>query len=175
MGSPAPSGNPASTGERALEILRIGLGFIWALNLLFIVLPSAGYWGSFSSVAASFGSSTPGGPGLANFVAAHSLFFAWLIAVATAYLAVAFLLGFTTRLACVVGVVSSAFFLWTQYTTTFAFPGGTDVGPHPLYLAMYIILFAGGAGRYWSVDRRLWSSGKTVLRKLGRWVAGPPP
>jgi uncharacterized membrane protein YphA (DoxX/SURF4 family) len=175
MGLPTAAVHPMSNADRAIEILRVGLGLIWALNLLFIVLPSADYWGSFSSVAASFGSSTPGGPGLADFVAAHALFFAWLIAVATAYLAVAFLLGFTTRLACVVGTVASAFFLWTQYTTTFSFPGGTDVGPHPLYLAMYIILFAGGAGRFWSVDRRLWMSGKAVLRRLGRWVAGPPP
>jgi len=164
-----------SSGDRAIETLRIGLGVIWALNLLFIVIPAADYWGSFSSVAASFGSSTPGGPGLADFIAAHPLFFAWLIAVATAYLAVAFLLGFTTRLACVVGMIASAFFLWTQYTTTFAFPGGTDVGPHPLYLAMYVILLVGGAGRFWSVDRRLWRSGKTILRRLGRWVAAPLP
>jgi len=173
MESPAAVASPMTPGERAIEVLRIGLGLIWSLNLLFIVLPSADYWGSFSTVAASFGSSTPGGPGFANFVAAHPLLFAWSIAVATAYLAVAFLLGFTTRLACVIGTVASAFFLWTQYTTTFAFPGGTDVGPHPLYLAMYVILFVGGAGRYWSVDRKLWKSGKAILRKFGRWVAGP--
>src|SRR5271157_2690431 len=132
MESPATPGNPMSSGERAVEVLRIGLGIIWALNLLFI-------------------------------------------AIATGYLAVAFLVGFTTRLACVIGTVASAFFLWTQYTTTFAFPGETDVGPHPLYLAMYVILLVGGAGRYWSVDRRLWRSGRTILRKLGRWVAGPRP
>ena len=174
MATPGVPDRSISPGERAIEALRIGLGVIWSLNLLFIVLPQADYWESFSSVAASFGASTPGGPGFAEFVAAHPLFFAWLIAVATAYLAVAFLLGLTTRLACVVGIVASAFFLWTQYTTTFAFPGGTDVGPHPLYLAIEVILLVAGAGRYWSLDRRIWRSRHAVLHALGRWVAAPP-
>jgi len=164
-----------SQGEQAIEILRIGLGVIWALNLLFIVVPSSDYWGSFPAVAASFGASTPGGPGFANFVAAHSLLFAWVIAIATTYLAIALLFGLTTRLACIVGIIASAVFFWTQYSTTFAFPGGTDVGPHPLYIVMSVILLLGGAGRYWSLDRWFWKSGRSAVHRLGRWVAGPPP
>jgi uncharacterized membrane protein YphA (DoxX/SURF4 family) len=175
MASTSSPGARISQGERAIEILRIGLGVIWGLNLLFIVVPASDYWGTFTSIAASFGASTPGGPGFANYVASHSLFFAWTIAIATAYLAVAFVAGVTTRLACVVGIVASAIFLWTQYTTTFSFPGGTDVGPHPLYIVMSLILLLGGAGRYWSVDQRLWRTGRVTLRKIGRWVAGPPP
>lgn len=173
--SVAPS-SPPDRSSRALEVLRIALGAIWTLNLLFIVLPTAGYWGSFSSAAAGFGASTPGGPGFANYVAAHASLFAWLIALATGYLAVSFLLGFTTRLACVVGVAASALFLWTQYSSTFAFPGGTDVGPHPLYLAIYLVLLLGGAGRYWSVDGKMWmwTEGKRALDRTGRWVAAPP-
>jgi len=173
-GSPAPS-TGISEGERAIEILRVGLGVVWVLNLLFIVVPASDYWGSFPAVAASFGASTPGGPGFASYVAAHSLLFAWIIAIATAYLAVAFLFGVTTRLACIVGIMASAIFLWTQYSTTFAFPGGTDVGPHPLYIVMSVILLLGGAGRYWSLDRWFWRSKRSVIQRLGRWVAGPPP
>jgi uncharacterized membrane protein YphA (DoxX/SURF4 family) len=175
MGAKSTPDSRISQVEQAIEILRIGLGVIWGLNLLFIVVPASDYWASFSSVAGSFGASTPGGPGFANFVASHSLLFAWIVAIATAYLTVAFLAGATTRLACIVGIVASAIFLWTQYTTTFSFPGGTDVGPHPLYIVMSVILLFGGAGRYWSVDRWIWKTGGPTLRKIGHWVAGPPP
>lgn len=151
------------------------MGAIWAANLLFILLPSADYWGSFSDVAASFGSTTLGGPGFANYVAANPTFFAWFIAIATAYLAFAFLFGFTTRLACVVGFVASVAFLLTQWTATFAFPGGTDVGAHPLYLAIYVALYVGGAGRFWSLDSWIWRTGRSRADWLARWIATPYP
>jgi len=174
MDPPSGPGERLAGADRAVEALRIGMGLIWTLNLLFIILPSADYWSSFSSVATGFGSTTPGGPGFADYVANHPAVFSWTIALATAYLAVAFLFGFTTRLACVVGLAASAIFLWTQYTSTFAFPGGTDVGAHPLYIAMYVALLLGGAGRYWSIDRWVWRVGSLWLKRVGRWVAGPP-
>lgn len=167
------SGASIDRGARALEVLRIAIGGVWLLNLLFILVPSADYWGSFASVASSFGASTPGGPGFASFVGANALFFAILIAVVTAYLAIAFLFGVTTRLACLVGTAASVVFLWTQFSTTFAFPGGTDVGPHPLYLAVYLALFVGGAGRYWSVDHRVWRLKVPLVTRAGRYVAAP--
>ncbi len=160
---------------RGLDVLRILLGVIWAANLLFIVLPAADYWGSFADVAASYGPTSLGGPGFANFVAASPTFFAWLIAVATAYLAFAFLFGFTTRLACAVGFAASVVFLLTQWTTTFAFPGGTDVGAHPLYLAIYVALFVGGAGRFWSLDAWIWRTKRARLVGLAKWIATPYP
>ncbi len=138
--------------QTAIETLRIGIGVTWALNLIFIVLPAAQYFSTFHDVATGYGPTTLGGPGIANYVAAHSLFFEWLIALATGYLAVAFTLGFTTRLAIVVGTVASVFFVVTQFWATFMFPGGTDVGAHPLYLVIYLSLFLGGAGRMYSVD-----------------------
>ena len=82
----------------AVEVLRIGLGVVWAANLTFILFPSSNYWGSFAAVAASYGPTTPGGSGFAQFVSAYPSVFAGLIALVTAYLAVAFLTGFTTRL-----------------------------------------------------------------------------
>jgi len=158
-----------------MEVLRIAIGLVWAANLLFIVLPSANYWASFASVAASYGAATPGGPGFANLVASNPTFFAWTIAIITTYLAVAFLLGVTTRLACVVGFVASLLFLWTQWGQTFVFPGGTDVGAHPLYLVIYVALFVGGAGRFWSVDGWVWRTGRAWFGSAVRWIAALPP
>lgn len=156
-----------------MDVLRILLGVIWAANLLFILLPSAVYWSTFSDVASGYGPTTLGGPGFANYVAANAGFFAWLIAGTTAYLATAFLLGLTTRLACVAGFVASVAFFLTQWDTTFAFPGGTDVGAHPLYMACYVALFVGGAGRFWSLDAWIWRTGRARGARLARWIAAP--
>ncbi len=160
---------------RTLDILRILLGLIWAVNLLFIFLPVswAYFWSSFRDTAYSYAFSTLGGPGLADFVAANPTVFGWSIVVASVYLTVALLLGFTVRLACVVGLIMSVVFFLTQWYSTFVFPGGTDVGPHPLYLAIYVALFLGGAGRYWSVDGWLWRSGRARLAKVAQWIATP--
>ena len=151
------------------------MGVVWAANLLFILLPAAEYWQTFVAVASSYGPTSLGGPGLADYVAANSVFFSWLIAIATAYLAVAFRLGITTRLACVVGFAASVVFLLTQRTATFTFPGGTDVGAHPLYLVIYVALFVGGAGRYWSLDTWIWRTGRMDLSGLAEWIATPSP
>ena len=160
---------------RGLDVLRILMGIIWAANLIFILLPSADYWGSFADVAASYGPTTLGGAGFADYVAANPSFFAALIAIATAYLAVAFVLGVTTRLACAVGFVASVAFFLTQWGATFVFPGGTDVGAHPLYMACYVALFVGGAGRFWSLDAWIWRSGKARLSRIAEWIATPSP
>ena len=158
----------------SVELLRVGTGAIWLLNTLFIIDPANAYFLSFQDVALSFSPSTWGGPGLADFVATYSVFFAWLIAMVTIYLALAFLLGLTTRFACIIGVLASVGFLVTQVGTTFVVPGGTDVGPHPLYLLIYVVLFLGGAGRHFSVDRWIWASGKARLPRIARWLASPP-
>lgn len=174
VSSSAQDGSDDSPSDRrplAIEALRIGMGAIWALNMIFVLYPANQFFPTFQSTAASFGPTSLGGPGGANFVASHSLLFAWVTAVLTAYLAIAFLVGFTTRLACLVGALASLAFLVTQFATTFQAPGGTDVGPHPLYLLIYLILFLGGAGRYFSVDRRIWASKSQWLPRLSRWMA----
>lgn len=141
-------------GHRALavEVLRIGLGLVWAANLVFIVDPTNQFFPTFASSAASYAPTSLGGPGLALFVAANGAVFSVLIAVATAYLAFAFITGTTTRWACVVGFLLSGFFLVTQWGSTFSFPGGTDVGPHPLYMLLAVGLFLAPAGRSLAVD-----------------------
>jgi uncharacterized membrane protein YphA (DoxX/SURF4 family) len=155
-----------------IEFLRIGAGLVWVANLVFILDPTNHYWSTFSSTASSFAPTTVGGPGLAEYVAAHPLIFAWAIALFTGYLSVAFLLGFTTRSAALLGSCFSAVLLATQFGSTFLFPGGTDVGAHPLYILIYIVLILGGAGRAFSVDHllRAW----WVERKARRAPRGAP-
>ncbi len=157
----------------AIDLLRAGVGFVWVLNLLFIVDPSNQFFPTFQDVALSFAPTSIGGPGIADFVAAHAAAFVWITAILTGYLAVAFVLGITTRLACIVGGIASVVFLATQFLSTFQIPGGTDVGPHPLYLLIYLVLYAGGAGRYLAVDHWIWISGHARFPRFSRWVAAP--
>ncbi len=155
-----------------IEILRIGVGFIWALNLVYILAPGNHWFANFATTAQSYGPTTVGGPGLAEYVAAHAAVFSWVVAIVTTYLAVAFLLGATTRLACLVGGVFSAVLLATQVGSTFSFPGGTDVGEHPLYLLIYAALVVGGAGRALSVDH--WLSSAWARQRADRARHGIP-
>ncbi|MGB6501083.1 MAG: hypothetical protein WBG19_06765 [Thermoplasmata archaeon] len=153
MFDPGPKVDASRRISRTIEILRIGVGVVWAVNLLFIVDPANQYFGNFAETARSFAPTTLGGPALANFVASNAVIFSWIVALLTAYLAVAFLLGLTTRLACLFGGIFSALLLGTQVGSTFVFPGGTDVGEHPLYLLIYMVLVFGGAGQALSADQ----------------------
>lgn len=164
--------NPGWSHKHAIELLRIGVGVVWTVNLLFILDPANDYWSTFSSVALSFAPTTLGGPGLAQYVASHSWFFAWGIALVTAYLAIALLFGVTTRIACFVGSFFSALLLATQFGSTFLFPGGTDVGAHPLYILVYGVLVVGGAGSSVSVDQ--WIRHTLAERRATRAAAEAP-
>lgn len=135
-----------------IEVLRIGLGIVWFTNLFFIVYPANNYFGDFSNVARSFAPVSFGGPGFPDYVASHPLFFSWLIAVVTGYLAVSLTFGLTTRIACFVGSFFSAVLFAIQIGTIFVFPGGTDVGEHPLYILISAVLLVGGAGQSLSLD-----------------------
>ena len=138
--------------SRMIEVLRIGLGLVWFANFFFVVYPPNDYWGQFSSIARSFAPVSFGGPGFPDYVASHPLFFSWVIAVVTGYLAFAFTLGLTTRIACFVGSFFSAVLFAIQVGTIFVFPGGTDVGEHPLYILISAVLLVGGAGQSLSLD-----------------------
>lgn len=151
------------------ELLRIGTGIVWLVNLLFILYPPNDYWGNFSANALTFAPTTIGGPGFADFVSAHPLIFSWAIALVTGYLAASMLLGLTTRAACVIGCCFSGVLFATQFGSTFFFPGGTDVGEHPLYILIYLTLVLGGAGSSYSVDHviRDWWAGARLSRSRG--------
>jgi uncharacterized membrane protein YphA (DoxX/SURF4 family) len=172
---PAPTSGPALRSRAqtlSIELLRIGIGLVWVMNLVFIVAPQNDWFGNFSSLALSFGPTSVGGPGLAQYVAAHAEFFSWLVAITTTYLAVAFLLGLTTRWATLIGGIFSGVLLGTQVGNTFVFPGGTDVGEHPLYILIYIVLVLGGAGQAYSADH--WISDALARRRIARWSRGLP-
>ena len=152
-----------------MEILRIGMGAIWSLNLVFIAYPGNEFFETFQSTALSFGSTSVAGPSLADFVSRTPALFAILVAGVTSYLAVAFLLGISTRLACIVGAAFSVALLATQWGSTFVIPGGTDVGPHPLYLLIYGALIMGRAGRSLSLGPRLLESIRARASSPARW------
>jgi hypothetical protein len=150
--------NP-STPPRAsviLELLRIGLGLVWAANLLFILDPANEFFPTFQATAQSYAPTTITGPSLPELVAAFPLPFALGIALITFFMAFAFLFGSMTKLGCLVGCGFSAILLVTQWSSTFYIPGGTDVGPQPLYLLIDGALYFGGAGQLLTL--RTWIS-----------------
>ncbi len=165
--------------SRMIEFLRIGLGLVWFANFLFIVYPPNDFFGNFANVALTFAPVSFGGAAFPDYVASHPLFFSWTVALVTGYLAFAFTLGLTTRIACFVGSFFSAVLFAIQVGTIFVFPGGTDVGEHPLYILISAILLVGGAGQSLSLDEwvrttwtRYWAARPT--RVPGRAPAGAP-
>lgn len=167
--------------QLAIEILRIGVGVVWALNFIYVLAPANNFFGNFGATAQSFAPTSLGGPTLAQFVAAHANVFSWLVAVLTGYLALGFIAGLTTRWACLLGGIFSAVLLGTQFGSIFVFPGGTDVGEHPLYLLIYVALVFGGAGRTLSLDHGIaeaWARRRATARAARElaprraWAAG---
>ena len=163
-----------------VEMLRVAMGIIWSLDLLFVVDPANQFFPTFAATAASYAPTTLGGPALATWVAANATIFSWIVALGTAYLAIAFLTGLTTRYAAVLGALGSLLLLITQWGSTFGMPGGTDVGPHPLYIAMDLVLFLAPAGRYFSLDawwasRRAPSPAPEARMAVGPVVPEPGP
>jgi hypothetical protein len=144
--------DPNVASGHGILALRIGIGVVWAMNLLFVFDPANGFFTGFAATAASFAPTSLGGGGFPEFVAVHAMAFSFLIAGVTLYLAVAFLFGVTTRLACWVGSIFALGLLVSQFGMTFFIPGGTDVGPMPIYVAVYIALFTGHAERTFSLD-----------------------
>jgi hypothetical protein len=166
-------GDPSGRVERrpmnlAVLCLRLGIGIVWLANLVYIVNPANAFFPTFGATANSYGPTTLTGPAIATFVAANPLLFSVTIALVTAYLAFAFLLGISVRLACVVGAGFNLLLLLTQFATLTTFPGGTDVGPQPLYLVAYVALFISDGGPLWSLEL-------TLSRALGRQGIRPSP
>ena len=141
----APAGNrpglPPTSWAGPFDLLRLGLGVVWACNLLFVVVPSNAFFPTFSNTVAGFASSSLTGPAGPRFVAAHPVVFSAAAAALTAYLAVAFLTGRSVRFACLLGAGFAVALLVAQWGTTFTWPGGTDVGPQPLYLLSYLVVY----------------------------------
>jgi len=176
---PAPSDETSARtidparSHRMIEVLRIGLGMVWIANLSFIVYPPNNYFGDFAATALTFAPVSFGGPAFPDYVAAHPLFFSWLIALTTGYLAIAFTLGLTTRIACFVGSFFSAVLFAIQIGTIFVAPGGTDVGEHPLFILISGVLLVGGAGEALSLDA--WIDKRWAEHRASRPAVVRPP
>jgi hypothetical protein len=175
------SGTAGRTKSRMIELLRIGLGFVWVANFWFIIYPPNDYFGNFPTVARSLAPVSFGGPGFLDYVAAHPLFFSWAVALATGYLAVAFTLGITTRIACFFASFFSAVLFAIQIGSIFVYPGGTDVGEHPVFILVSGVLLVGGAGQSLSLDawiRSAWSRMRAAraaafrTRRPATWTGG---
>jgi hypothetical protein len=152
VGDAVPRTTIDSDARRGLVALRRAIGVVWTVNLIFIFDAQNQFFGTFAATAESFAPVSLGGAGFPAFVARHPRLFSLAIAGVTLYLAVAFLLGLTTRLACIVGSVFVTALLISQFGATFVIPGGPDVGPMPIYLAVYGALFLGHAERFFSLD-----------------------
>jgi hypothetical protein len=126
-----------------MALLRLGIGAVWAANCFYILDPANRFFSSFSGVAASFGSSSAGGPGFANFVSQFPYVFSILIAASTFVLAFSFLSDVGVRVACVAGAVFNMALLVTQWGQLATIPGGTDIGPQPIYLMVYAVVWVG--------------------------------
>ena len=155
-------------------MLRIGLGLVWSLNFLYVVDPANLFFPTFSTTALGFGGTALGGALLPAFVAARAPIFALLVAAGTGYLAIAFLLGATTRFACVVGAIFNSVLLATQVGGLLTVPGGTDIGPQPLYLLVYAALFVGAGVDAISVDR-WWAATRAARRRRPSDLAARTP
>ena len=147
-----PAGVELSSSASAILVLRVTLGLIWTGNLFFVLLPSNDFFGGFGSAVTGLGGGSLVGPELVTIAVQYSPITSIVVAGTTGYLALAFLLGASTRLACLIGIVFSGVLLVLQWGSTFVFPGGTDVGPHPLYIAASLALLIGRAESRYSLD-----------------------
>jgi hypothetical protein len=166
---PVDAAGGARQVSRAILALRLGLGAAWTLNLLFVVDPANQFFPTFASTARSFRPTTIGGGGWVDFVSSNAQLFAALVAGITLYLAVAFLFGLTVRGACFTGAAFNVTLLLTQIGSVVVAPGGTDIGPQPLYLVMYAALLLAPQSSALSIDGWL-SEHRSAVRglKFGR-------
>ncbi|MCI4325878.1 MAG: hypothetical protein L3K00_08400 [Thermoplasmata archaeon] len=155
--------------RRGIALLRLGLGAVWAANAVYILDPANQFFSSFSGVAASFGSSTIGGPGLAQFVAQQPFVFSAVITAITLGLAVSFLSDVGVRVACLVGAAFNVALLVTQWGQIATIPGGTDIGPQPLYLLGYAVVWVG----YQAGDLSLTATFRTWVARRRSEPVGP--
>lgn len=145
---------------RAIAILRIAFGLIWAIDAWFKWQP--GFISSFTDqITKTKQDQSPAVQSWLSFwahlVGGNPPLFAYLTAAVETALVVFLIFGLLTQLTCLVGG------LWSL--AIWAIPEGfggpykpgdsTDVGTALLYALMFAVLFAIAAGRYYAVDRWL--------------------
>lgn len=171
----ADSSRVSTWRARAIALLRVAFGLIWAIDAWLKWQP--GFLSSFTAQITQAKQDQPQGVQSwlsfwSHIVGSNPHFFAYLTAVTETALAAFLILGLLTNVTCLVGMVWSLA-IW-------AIPEGfggpykpgesTDVGTALLYALMFAVLLAIAAGRYYSVDQ--WLTRR--LGRLGLLAAGAP-
>jgi len=171
----ADSSRVSTWRARAIALLRIAFGLIWAIDAWFKWQP--GFISSFTEQINQAKQDQPQGVQSwlsfwSHIVGSNPHFFAYLTAVTETALAAFLILGLLTNVTCLVGMVWSLA-IWAVpegFGGPYKPGDSTDVGTALLYALMFAVLLAIAAGRYYSVDQ--WLTRK--LGRLGFLAAGVP-
>ena len=107
----------------------------------------------------------------ASMISTNPYFFAYLVASLETTLAVLFIFGIFTNLACIMSILHS-FGIWTVaegFGGPLQLGKSTDIGPAIMYTIISGLLLAISAGRYYAVDQ--WLTPR--LGRFGFLAAGP--
>lgn len=159
-GRARPEAPNAARRMRAVALLRVAFGVVWAVDAALKWLPSFAQ----HTLLDTLEDASAGQPALvrgwiggwARFLAADPHAFGILLALVETAIAVGLLCGAFTNAVCAVGAALSLV-IWST-GEGFGGPygdGATDVGASVIYVLMFALLGAAGAGGTWGVDRWL--------------------
>jgi uncharacterized membrane protein YphA (DoxX/SURF4 family) len=165
--------SPDSGRRRAVAVVRIVFGLIWAVDAALKWLPTFAQ----SSFIGTLQGARLGQPDVIaawiniwlNVLQSDPSLFAHVLAVVESLLAVCLLVGAFTNLACLVGG-RLTLGLWTT-AEGFGGPyvaGGTDIGAGLIYVLVFAVLAISAAGSSWGLDAWL----RPRLGRL-RWLCSP--
>lgn len=146
-----------SWGPKALGIVRIIFGVVWAIDAWYKWQPDF-----LNDLPHYMSHHLEGQPAVfhawiqlwINIVNVNPQLFAYLVAIGETALAIGLLLGLFNNLTYIVGLVLS-FMIWST-AEGFGGPphaGGTDIGTSIIYTLVFACLFLSAASRYYSLDR----------------------
>jgi thiosulfate dehydrogenase (quinone) large subunit len=145
--------------EKKFALLRIGFGFVWAIDAWFKWQPA--FLNSFVDQVSAMLTGQPGWIDSwiqlwVTLVSPHPYFFALIVALSETAVAVGLILGFYTRTALSGGIILSLI-IWAV-PEGFGGPyvaGSTDIGAGIIYVFVLLALWAGACWRAYSVDARI--------------------
>ncbi|HVM73685.1 MAG TPA: DoxX family membrane protein [Candidatus Paceibacterota bacterium] len=146
--------------EKTFAMLRIGFGFVWAIDAWFKWQPA--FQDGFVDQVSAMLSGQPGWINdwiqmWVNLVSINPHFFALVVALAESAIAIALIFGLFTRAALIGGIVLSLV-IWTV-PEGFGGPyvaGATDIGAGIIYAFALAALWLGESWKRYSVDSYIW-------------------
>lgn len=175
-----PYARPASTRvstwrARAIALLRVAFGLIWAIAAWLKWQPA--FLNSFSERVSASGEGQPAAiqawiSWWSHLINTNPHLFAYGLASAETALAVCLIFGLLTNLTCVVSLLLSLG-IWSVgegFGGPYKLGESTDVGTALVYALLSAVLLAIAAGRYYSLDQ--WLTPR--LGRLGFLAAGVP-